>query len=225
MKSHMKLVNLQGLVRLVNACTKPESEPFKQWVAEVVVAVQRDGSYSLDKAEIQPTAPGAPTAYAMPGDVADAIVRLEEHNLRLDEALLTTQREAQETRRDMARSQDRLVRAMDRIGDTLDAMLARQAQPAPAAVPEPPRLTAESVLADWKSRLSVTEDVWAVAIAIAPVLAEHGEIRQSLETIAARTGLTVHRVNECLRFMRKHACIRSLGGTHEGAPVYALNRQ
>lgn len=227
LKSHMKLVSLRGLVRLVNACTKPESEPFKQWVAEVVVTVQRDGSYSLDKAEVQPTGPGAPTAYAMPGDVADAIVRLEEHNLRLDEALLTTQREAQETRRDMARSQDRLVRAMDRIGDTLDAMLARQAQPAPApaSVPEPPRLTAESVLADWKSRLSVTEDVWAVAIAIAPVLAEHGEIRQSLETIAVRTGLTVHRVNECLRLMRKHACIRSLGGTHEGAPVYALNRQ
>ncbi|MEU3463390.1 Bro-N domain-containing protein [Streptomyces sp. NPDC006733] len=221
LRSHVKLVNLQGLIRLVNACTKPEAEPFKRWVAEVVVAIQRDGSYSLQAAEVQPAAPDAPTAYAMPGNVADAIVRLEQHNLRLDEALLVSQREAQETRRDMARSHERLASAMDRIGDTLDALLARQATPAA----EPPRVTAETVLAEWKSRLSVTEDVWAVAVVIAPVLAEHGEIRQSLETIAARTGLSTHRVNECLRFMRKHACIRSLGGTPEGSPVYTLNRQ
>jgi len=72
--------------------------------------------------------------------------------------------------------------------------------------------------------MSVTEDVWAVAMVIAPVLAERGEIRMSLESIADRTGLTLHRVNECLRFMRKHACIRSLGGTADGAPVYVLNR-
>lgn len=72
--------------------------------------------------------------------------------------------------------------------------------------------------------MSVTEDVWAVAVTIAPVLAERGEIRMSLEALAARTGLTAHRVNECLRFMRRHACIRSGGGTEEGAVVYVLAR-
>ena len=59
---------------------------------------------------------------------------------------------------------------------------------------------------------------------LAPVLAEHGEIRMPPESIAARTGLSVHRVDECLRFIREHAGIRSPGGTPEGAPVYVLNR-
>jgi hypothetical protein len=72
--------------------------------------------------------------------------------------------------------------------------------------------------------LSVTEDVWTVAVVLAPVLVEEGQLRQPLESIAARTGLTVHRVNECLRLLRKHACIRSQGATEDGAPVYVLNR-
>jgi hypothetical protein len=72
--------------------------------------------------------------------------------------------------------------------------------------------------------LSVTEDVWTVAVVIAPVLVEKGELRQPLEAIAARTGLSVHRVNECLRLLRKHACIHSRGGTEDGAPVYVLSR-
>lgn len=223
-KKTMSMVNLSGLIMLVTGATKPETRPFKRWVAEVILTVQSEGSYSLQKAEVQPAAPAAPTAYAMPAEVAEAIVRLEERSLRLDEALVVTQREAQETRRDMARSQERLAGALDRIGDALDALLSRQAPLAPAPVVEPPRVTAEAVLAEWKPRLSLTEDVWAVAVVIAPVLAEHGEIRQPLESIAARTGLSTHRVNECLRFMRKHACIRAVGGTPEGSPVYALNR-
>ncbi|MGX1368727.1 hypothetical protein RKD19_004086 [Streptomyces canus] len=56
------------------------------------------------------------------------------------------------------------------------------------------------------------------------MLVEEGELRQSLESIAARTGLSVHRVNECLRLLRKHACIRSQGASEDGAPVYVLNR-
>ncbi|MDX3527964.1 Bro-N domain-containing protein [Streptomyces sp. ID05-39B] len=32
----MNLVNLPGLIRLVNGCTKPESQPFKVWVSEVI---------------------------------------------------------------------------------------------------------------------------------------------------------------------------------------------
>lgn len=70
--------------------------------------------------------------------------------------------------------------------------------------------------------MSVTEDVWAVAVTIAPAPAEDGELRQPLESIASRTGLSVRRVNECLRFMRKHACIDARGGAPDGSPVYVL---
>jgi hypothetical protein len=57
------------------------------------------------------------------------------------------------------------------------------------------------------------------------LLVEEGELRQPLEAIAARTGLSVHRVNECLRLLRKHACIHPRGATEEGAPVYVLSRR
>lgn len=80
------MVNLEGLVQLVNGCTKPECEPFKAWVAEVVVTVQRDGCYELEPALVQP-APGGGVAYVVPEQVADAIVRLEGRNIRADEEL------------------------------------------------------------------------------------------------------------------------------------------
>lgn len=100
LQKSMKLVNTQGLVQLANGSTKPEARPFKRWVAEVVLSVQRDGSYELEKAEVQPTTPDAPTAYAMPKEVADTIVRLEEHNLDMDAQMLAMQRETQELRRE-----------------------------------------------------------------------------------------------------------------------------
>ncbi|MFF2129475.1 Bro-N domain-containing protein [Streptomyces olivochromogenes] len=84
LKKSMKMVNLQGLIRLVNGCTKPECEPFKAWVAEVVVTIQRDGCYELEPAPVQP-APGGGVGYVVPQQVADAIVRLEERNIRADE--------------------------------------------------------------------------------------------------------------------------------------------
>ncbi|MFD8215506.1 Bro-N domain-containing protein [Streptomyces sp. NPDC059697] len=84
LKKSMKMVNLQGLIRLVNGCTKPECEPFKAWVAEVVVTIQRNGCYELEPASVQP-APGGGVAYVVPQEVADAIVRLEERNIRADE--------------------------------------------------------------------------------------------------------------------------------------------
>ncbi|MEU1337861.1 Bro-N domain-containing protein [Streptomyces sp. NPDC005827] len=224
----MNLIDLQGLILLVQACTKAACAPFKQWVAEVIETVQREGSYTLEEAEVQPTEPGAPVAYAMPEQVVEAIVRLEAHNLQLDEQLAIGQRESIELQREMLATQkatlavqQAMVRAMERIADRLDALVLerRTPQDGPAALP-----TTESVLADWRRRLSVTEDVWTVAVVIAPVLVEKGELREPLEAIAARTGLTVHRVNECLRLLRKHACIHSRGGTEEGAPVYVLNQ-
>jgi prophage antirepressor-like protein len=224
----LQLIDLQGLILLVNACTKPACAPFKQWVAEVIETVQREGSYTLEEAEVQPAAPGAPIAYAMPEQVAEAIVRLEAHNLKVDGELavaqhesLTLQREMLAAQRATLVAQEAIAQAMGRIADRLDVL----ALDHPAVVDAPAlQPTTESVLADWRQRLSVTEDVWTVAVVIAPVLVNEGELREPLESIASRTGLTVRRVNECLRLLRQHACIRSRGGAEDGAPVYVLNR-
>ncbi|MDX3690373.1 Bro-N domain-containing protein [Streptomyces europaeiscabiei] len=246
----LNLIDLQGLILLVSACTKPECAPFKKWVAEVIETVQREGSYTLEEAEVQPAEPGAPIAYAMPEQVAEAIVRLEERNLQADEQLavaqqeaLALQRESLETQRTMVETQQTMVemqrtmvetqlatlnaqqaiaQAMERIANRLDTLALDRPATAPGFPTQP---TTESVLADWRKRLSVTEEVWTVAVVIAPVLVEEGELRQPLEAIAARTGLSVHRVNECLRMLRQHACIHARGATGDGAPVYVLNQR
>ncbi|QNP71442.1 DNA-binding protein [Streptomyces roseirectus] len=221
----LNLISLEGLVLLVNACTKPACAPFKKWAAEVIATVQQEGSYSLQKAEVQPADPAAPVVYAMPEQVAEAIVRLEEHNLRMDEELAIAQRESLSVQRQLLAAQQEnltaqqsIAEAMNRIASRLDSLALT---PAASTTPHP---TTESVLANWRRRLSVTEDVWTVAVVIAPVLVEEGELRQPLESLAARTGLSVHRVNECLRLLRTHACIRSRGATEDGAPVYVLNQ-
>ncbi|MFE1044537.1 Bro-N domain-containing protein [Streptomyces olivaceus] len=237
----LNIISLQGLILLVNACTKPACAPFKQWVAEVIETVQREGSYSLDEAEVQPAEVGAPIAYAMPDQVAEAIVRLEAHNLRLDEELAQGQRTSIALQREMLTTQQAtlatqqaglaaqqatlavqqaMVRALERIADRFDTLVLHPVAPVGRLAAAP---TTESVLADWRQRLSVTEDVWTVALAIAPVLVATGELREPLESIAARTGLSVRRVNECLRLLRRHACIRSRGGSEDGAPVYVLH--
>jgi prophage antirepressor-like protein len=64
-RRNMNLVNLHGLIQLVNGSTKPESQPFKAWVSEVIVTIQRDGTYSLDPAPL-PTAPGTPRPRRLP---------------------------------------------------------------------------------------------------------------------------------------------------------------
>ncbi|MET7476403.1 Bro-N domain-containing protein [Streptomyces sp. NPDC005648] len=238
----LNLISLQGLILLVNACTKPSCLPFKEWVAEVIATVQREGSYTLQEAEVQPADPGAPIAYAMPEQIAEAIVRLEERNIQADERFATTQErilalqeqtvalqeqtvalqgQMLELQRATLAAQQMMAQAMERIADRLDVLALER--PAPMAE-FPARPTTETVLADWRRRLAVTADVWTVAVVIAPVLVEEGELRQPLESIAARTGLSVHRVNECLRLLRKHACIRSQGATEDGAPVYVLNQ-
>ncbi|MCT9074984.1 BRO-N domain-containing protein [Streptomyces fulvoviolaceus] len=236
----LNLIDLQGLILLVSACTKPSCEPFKQWVAEVIETVQREGSYTLEEAEVQPADPGAPVAYAMPEQVAEAIVRLEERNLQADEQFVVAQHKSLALQKEMAETQQEMVgmqremlelqrstltaqqtiaQAMDRIANRLDVLALDRPAPEPDFSARP---TTESVLADWRQRLSVTEDVWTVAVVIAPVLVERGELRQPLASIAARTGLSVHRVNECLRLLRKHACIHSRGGSEDGDPVYVL---
>lgn len=224
----LQLIDLQGLILLVNACTKPACAPFKQWVAEVIETVQREGSYRLEEAEVQPAEPGAPIAYAMPEQVAEAIVRLEERNLQADEQhavaqqeSLSLQRTMVEMQRETLAAQRAIAEAMERIANRLDVLALDRPAPTAAFSAHP---TAESVLADWRQRLTVTSDVWAVAVVIVPVLVDEGELRQPLDSIAARTGLSVQRVNDCLRMLRKHACIHSRGGSENGAPVYVLNR-
>ncbi|MFJ8731856.1 Bro-N domain-containing protein [Streptomyces bauhiniae] len=202
----LQIIDLQGLILLVNACTKPACAPFKQWVAQVIETVQREGFYALEEVEVQPVGSGAPVAYAMPDQVAEAIVRLEAHNLKLDEELAGVQRQSLALQREMLTAQTAMAEAMVRIADRFEGPALRP------AVPSGGPATTASVLAGWRERLSVTEDVWTVAVVIAPVLVEKGELREPLKSIAERTGLTVRRVNECLRMLRRHACIRSRGG-------------
>ncbi|MFI8434119.1 Bro-N domain-containing protein [Streptomyces sp. NPDC079020] len=223
----LQLIDLQGLILLVSGSTKPSCRPFKQWVADVIATVQEDGSYSLGGPPAAPEAAGAApwAAPGVPDRVADVIVRLEERNIRLDEQFAAAQHESLATQRETLLAQRATAHALERIADRLDTLFASPATtiPAQAGAPQPARPTAQAVLDGWKSRMSVTEDVWSVAVTIAPVLAAEGELHQSLESLADRTGLSTHRVNECLRFMRRHACIRSLGGTADGSPHYALN--
>ena len=118
----LNLIDLQGLILLVNACTKPACAPFKQWVAEVIESVQREGFYSLEEAEVQPVAPGAPIAYAMPEQVAEAIVRLEERNLASDEQLAVTQHESLSVQRQTLAATQAIAQALERIANRLDVL-------------------------------------------------------------------------------------------------------
>ncbi|WP_369247687.1 Bro-N domain-containing protein [Streptomyces sp. R41] len=229
LKKSMKMVSLRGLIRLVNGCTKPECAPFKNWVSEVIETVQRDGSYSLAPAPVQP-APSGGTAYVMPQQVADAIVRLEERNVRADEMLLAFQEERGELLREISRSQQEIslsqreisnsqrviAEALQQIANALNRPAAR---PRPTAVPEE---TPQELLTTWKAKnLVVTEDVHAVAAYLAPALLRGGA-QYRLEEIAARTGLAQARVHDCVRMLLKRGCMRQEGCTSEGAPVYVL---
>ncbi|MEU8891161.1 BRO family protein [Streptomyces sp. NPDC048442] len=223
LKKTIKMVNTQGLVQLVTGCTKPECEPFKNWVAEVIATIQRDGSYSLEPAPMQPARSGG-TAYVMPPEVINAIVRLEERNLRADEALVSMQAESvgharrtNELLTEAVQAQQSMADALQQIAQTLGS-LSTQKQGAARE----PDVTPQQVLDVWRRRkLVVTDDVHAVAAYIVPALIG-GEARYRLEEIAARTGLSTARVHACLRMLIKHQCIRQVGCASDGAPVYAL---
>ncbi|MGP3967916.1 BRO-N domain-containing protein [Streptomyces sp. 6N223] len=267
----LQMIDLQGLILLVQGCTKPSCLPFKEWVTDVITTLQRDGSYSLNKAEVQPTNPEAPPAYAMPQQVADAIVRLEERNLRTDEEFALAQRDANVMRReavnslrdmattqretvnalkgvaeaqrettralrDLAEAQQRSTMAMhELLAETVRSSLPKPAdriprqrsRPAATAVEEAAAeavetTAAEQLLAAWRARVTITEDVWAVAVLLAPRLAEDGEVRVRVESIAEQPDLTTARVHDSLRFLLKRQCIRQVGTRHN-APVYAVH--
>ncbi|MFD8807363.1 Bro-N domain-containing protein [Streptomyces sp. NPDC059597] len=233
LKKSMRMVNLQGLITLVNGCTNPECTPFKTWVSEVIATIQRDGSYTLDPAPVQP-APGEGTAYLMPEEVAEAIVRLEERNIRADEAMVVARLEEIEQARRANEERGRtnehlgaldsraggLHHVLGRIADTLD-LIADRLQPS-ASHPAPPPLTAQRLLASWRARnLVVTDDVHAVAACLAPALVR-GPVHCKLDEVAERTGLTLDRVHDCVRMLIKRGCVRQTGNAADGVPVYAL---
>ncbi|MET9057283.1 Bro-N domain-containing protein [Streptomyces antibioticus] len=203
LKKSMRMVTLQGLVALVNGCTKPESQPFKIWVSEVIATVQREGSYALEPAAVQP-APSGGTAYVMPDQVADAIVRLEERNIRADEMIMAFQKE-----------QNDLLRQMT---DALKDIAGALRSPGPRS----PEVTPADLLATWRTKnLIVTDDVHSVAAVLAPALLR-GEAHYRIEEIATRTGLPHERVHDCLRMLLKRGCMRQTGCASDGAPVYVL---
>ncbi|MFF4040642.1 BRO family protein [Streptomyces sp. NPDC001816] len=231
----MKMVNLRGLIQLVNGCTKPECAPFKAWVCEVIETIQRDGSYTLDPAPVQP-APAGGTAYLMPQQVADAIVRLEERNIRADEALAVAQLERLEQ---MRRISDRLARTNDQLGvlgervggvhdvlgriaDTLDLIADRLRPPVAQVAAPPPTITPQQLLAAWRAKnLVVTDDVHAVAAYLAPTLVR-GAAYCRMEEVAERTGLTLDRVHDCVRMLIKRGCMRQTASAADGTLVYVL---
>lgn len=204
----MNLVDLQGLIRLVNGCTKPESQPFKAWVSEVIATIQRDGSYSLEPSPAPLAHPGG-SAYLMPQQVADAIMRLEERNLQADEMLAASAGERNELLRQITHS----------LRDIAEALRQPRTDSQPAPAPE---LTHQQLLATWKARnLIVTDDVHMVAACLAPALVQ-GDARYRVEEIANRTGLPYERVHDCLRMLIRRGCVRQVGCAPDGAPVYVL---
>ena len=226
----MKLVNLEGLIQLVHRCTKPESQPFRNWVSEVIATIQRDGSYSLEPSPVQTPATGSP-GYVMPKQVADAIVRLEVRNIQADEIMAAFQREQTELLREISRSQGTIARDQSTIADSHRTIAHSQRTIAEALQdiaeslrfrhPEP-KLTPQQLLATWKAKnLVFTEDIHAVAAYLAPALVR-GEASYRMENIATRTGLSHARVHDCLRTLLKRGCMRQTGCAADGAPIYVL---
>ncbi|WP_405742818.1 Bro-N domain-containing protein [Streptomyces sp. NBC_00028] len=219
----MNVIDLQGLIRLVNGCTKPEAQPFKAWVSEVIATIQREGSYSLEPSPAQTPAVG-PTAYVMPKQVADAIVRLEVRNIQADEVMAAFQREQTELMRQMsdtqttiARSHSAIARSQNLIAEALQDI----AHTLRLRHPEP-ELTPQQLLAAWKTKnLVFTDDIHAVAAYLAPALVR-GEASYRLEEIATRTGLSHARVHDSVRTLLKRGCMRQTGCAADGAPIYVL---
>jgi prophage antirepressor-like protein len=204
----MRMVNLKGLIRLVNGCTKPACEPFKAWVSDVILTVQQQGSYALEPAPVQP-APTGGTAYVMPEQVVDALVRLEERNMQMDESLAAVAGERNDLLRQINHSLQDIAAALKRPDD--------RSRPSPA-----PELTPQQLLANWRAKnLAFAEDVHTVAAYLAPALL-HGGATYRVEEISADTGLSHKRVHESLDLLFERGCVRHAGHTPDGSPICVL---
>ncbi|MFE5295341.1 Bro-N domain-containing protein [Streptomyces sp. NPDC056632] len=197
LKKSTRMVCLEGVVQLVNASRRAEAAPFKEWVAQVVADVQRDGAHRLD-----PSPVGA-TGFLLPQQLLDALVRLEESSLRLDEEGCRALREAGRELHRIAASLERLAVPVQRSG---------------------PALTPQQLLDSWRERNVVeSADVHAVAAYLAPALVRGG-VRYRLEEVARRTGLTAERVRDCVRVLVERGCMRHAGGVAgaDGGLLYVL---
>ncbi|MFJ8667835.1 Bro-N domain-containing protein [Streptomyces sp. NPDC093600] len=200
LQKSMKVVDLHGLIQLVNACTKPDSAPFKAWVADVVATVQRDGAYALEPSPVH-------AGYLMPREVVDIIVRLEKRNLRL-EAEFARQAEQNALLWDANRNLSRIADSLERL-----AVPAQRTGHAP---------TPEELLASWQAdHHPLTGDAHAVAAYLAPALVRGGA-RYRLEEIARRTGLDIERVRDCVALLVARGCIRQTGTAPDGTRIYLL---
>ncbi|MEU7026707.1 BRO family protein [Streptomyces sp. NPDC046275] len=212
LRGSTRMVCLEGLVQLVNASGRPATGPFRAWVADLVVGVQRDGSYGLDPA------PASTGGFVLPQPLLDVLVRLEEAALRPEADWGELLREAGHDLHRLAESLDRLSLPAQRTGP----------HPAPAPTGEPdtgPRVarTPQELLDSWCARNAVVgEDVHAVAAYLAPALVRGG-VRYRLEEVARRTGLTAERVRDCVRTLVERGCMRHAGGAGtDGGLLYAL---
>ncbi|MEU3074573.1 BRO family protein [Streptomyces laurentii] len=226
LKESTRVVCLEGLVQLVTASGRVEAGPFKSWVAEVVMGIQRDGSYGLELSPLRAA------GFVLPQHLLDVLVRLEEGNIELDAEQSALLREAG---RDLHRIADRISESLDRFAfPQIPAQRTLGTPPAgPAAPPSADgadegtdpgtALTPQELLDSWSARnVVVSDDIHAVASYLAPALVRGG-VRYRLEEVARRTGLTSDRVRDCVRILVERGCMRHAGGTGaDGGLLYVL---
>ncbi|MFI8963163.1 Bro-N domain-containing protein [Streptomyces sp. NPDC053493] len=216
-----RMVCLEGLVQLVNASGRTEAAPFKSWVAHLVAAVQRDGSYGLEPA------PGH-AGFVQPQPLLDALVRREARDLQrpdsfddhLDDHLDELRAELRDEARDGLSDElrDEACDQQETVG--VAACVERVAVPAQRSGPA---LTAEQLLDSWCERNAVVgDDVHAVAACLAPALVRGG-VRYRLDEVARRTGLSAERVRDCVRVLVERGCMRYAGRSgSDGGLLYVL---
>lgn len=197
-RASARMVNVQGLVQLVGACRRPEAGPFREWVAEVVAGVQRDGGYGLEPSS-------AHAGYVLPPELIDVLVRLEgEFDERAaDRAELAAYAELlRETRRKLSRGADPLERPAvprQRTGTTV-------------------ALSPQELVESWQ----ITGDLWTVASCLAPALVRGG-VRYRPQDVTRSTGLSRERVRDCVRRLIERGCMREVGAPEpDGTRVYVL---
>ncbi|XEC32808.1 DNA-binding protein [Streptomyces fradiae] len=218
LRKSTRMVCLEGLVQLVNASRRAAAGPFRAWVADLVVGVQRDGSYGLDPA---PAAAG----FVLPQPLLDVLVRLEEAALRPEAEWGELLREAGQDLHRLAESLDRLSLPVQRTGpDPAAGSAAAGSAAGPGTeTTVPVARTPQELLDSWSARNAVVgADVHAVAAYLAPALVRGG-VRYRLEEVARRTGLTAERVRDCVRTLVERGCMRHAGGAgSDGGLLYAL---
>ncbi|MFJ3537410.1 BRO family protein [Streptomyces sp. NPDC090109] len=197
-RASTRMVSLQGLVRLVGACRRPEAGPFLAWVAEVVASVQRYGGYGLEPSPVH-------GGFLLPPELVDVLVRLEG---RFDEGALASagQVEYAELLRETRKSLSRVAESLERLA------VPRQRTGSAVA------LSPQELVESW----AITGDVRTVASCLAPGLVRGG-VRYRPQDVTRRTGLSGERVRDCVRLLLERSCMREVGEPDpDGTRIYVL---